>query len=862
MDQNVEESVTDNAIKPTTLKTPDQQHTQSRKRLVFADPAAFRYLEEDPSTAVLERRRRLQGYELYYVEQWICSRVHPTFIIATYTGFEQHSVMVGVLSVPVDETQWSSRLRVYFKALKQFHAREKDTPLGTLMITNLSSFPSALTVILVPDGDARAHREDFFINEDLKRMGCAGRAGMNLAPPVAATQAKFMQLYHTSERVPLRNAVLELVKLCQVALVLFGKIAPEYCDGLLCDVTERAVNDWWNDIGGLFFNTDPSDGILGPTTVAGILGVLMGARNRLHTLGAPVAKDVFDLVATKRGIAYFQKHHKLEKTRRLDHRTLEKLHRASARIANGEGWTVHRAVKSTVAELSGRGGEMVRDMVGREKIGIADIETLDIETFVTLLTGERSRWLWHGKPRKDLQNDAYNNISNDQEKHFAQTDEGDFLWTSPKRDSVVNDQRLFGLPTRISSHPMRGSQSELESLDTKESGRRKMLGRVTGRVKGVVAFRGHQQKSSMDDNKTLDNDSLQLGSNRNSFDRDSEAVTPTSSTFGPGSFKSSSHSRRASAIPEQVRIQRKRFQDLKLGKNVKIDSDDLGSSDGDGTRSASNKGFSGAVSEDEASNSPKLDGPFSPLKGHMSATSHRFNRRSDAPLSLQRRSSTSDINTNEFKEDHIHRLPRHLSFEVACKALTYANTPPDVEIGEFLQDEHIALNTGDAIDSGNQIQQPRLAISEARSLASHLTHLQTHSLPHLQSLVKDLSALEHQSSEQQESVDALYAQCLSSHNDLHNASNDLIDNEKSHLLDALKEMDTLGAKLDYEIKGLESKVEDMENGLSEMERLVRGLEGRVREVVVDEEGGGGGEVESWFWWGIVSALQWVKGPRG
>lgn len=166
------------AVKPPielpSPKTLENKPSQSHKRLVFADPAAFRYLEEDPSTTVLERRRRLQGYELYFVEQWICSRVHPTFLIATYTGLEQHSILVGVLSVPTDEDQWSPRLRVYFKALKKFHAREKDTPLGTLMITNLSSFPSALTVILVPDGDARKHREDFFVNENLKRMGCAG----------------------------------------------------------------------------------------------------------------------------------------------------------------------------------------------------------------------------------------------------------------------------------------------------------------------------------------------------------------------------------------------------------------------------------------------------------------------------------------------------------------------------------------------------------------------------------------------------------------------------------------------------------------------------------------------------------------
>ena len=40
--------------------------SQGRKRLVFADPVAFRYLEEDPATDAIERWRRLQGYEMYH----------------------------------------------------------------------------------------------------------------------------------------------------------------------------------------------------------------------------------------------------------------------------------------------------------------------------------------------------------------------------------------------------------------------------------------------------------------------------------------------------------------------------------------------------------------------------------------------------------------------------------------------------------------------------------------------------------------------------------------------------------------------------------------------------------------------------
>jgi len=99
-----------------------------------------RYLEEDAATVVVERRGKLKGYELYLVEQWACSRVHPTFIITTYTGDQNHSVLVGVLGVPADEEAWSPRLRVYFKAISQFHARPKETPLECSWSPILAAF--------------------------------------------------------------------------------------------------------------------------------------------------------------------------------------------------------------------------------------------------------------------------------------------------------------------------------------------------------------------------------------------------------------------------------------------------------------------------------------------------------------------------------------------------------------------------------------------------------------------------------------------------------------------------------------------------------------------------------------------------
>ena len=402
-------STTDVMSNDGSLKSPTSP--TRHQRFVLTDMVASRYLEDDPHTHVLARRQQVEGYEVYLVEQWACSRAHPTFLITTYTGNPEDKVTATIISVPADETQWSPQMQLYFKSLNEFHAKRRETPYGTLMITNLNGFPSSLTVIPIPGGDPRKYREIFFVNENLKRLGCSGRLGIKLAPPSSATQAKFHQLYRTSEKIPLNGAVIELVKLCQVALVLFGKLKPEYADGLLCDVTENAINDWWVEFGAEYYSVEPHDGILGPTTVAALLGMLMGARNRLSALNAPVAKDVFDIESTKKGIAHFQKTHHIPRSRRLDRQTLDKLRRATAKAASKESWGVPRAFKSTVAELGGKGGEMMMGIVGAgEKDGIAEVETVDIDRFVELVRGDHAKWLWHGRPRKTGSGDMFDRL--------------------------------------------------------------------------------------------------------------------------------------------------------------------------------------------------------------------------------------------------------------------------------------------------------------------------------------------------------------------------------------------------------------------------------------------------------------------
>ncbi|KAL8671099.1 MAG: hypothetical protein Q9168_004400 [Polycauliona sp. 1 TL-2023] len=825
--------------------TPASAKPSGHQRFVLTDPAAFRYLEEDPSTTVLERRRRLVGYELYFVEQWACSRIHPTFVITSFTGLEQHSVLVSVLSVPTDEEAWSPRLRVYFKAIAKYHARKKETPLGTLMVTNLSGFPSALTVILVPDGDLKQHREDFFVNENLKRMGCAGRAGLTLSHPVQATEAKFNRLYRTSDRVPLYSAVIELVKLCQAALVLFGKIAPEYADGLLCDVTEQAINDWWNDIGGEVYRVEPSDGILGPTTVSALIGLLIGARNRLHAYGAPVVKDVFDLTNTKRGVAYFQKSQKLEKTRRLDRPTLHQLHRATNKAAkSSEGWNVPRAVKSTVAELSGKGGELVADEA-REKAGFADIETLDIGTFIQLASGERAKWLWHGKPRKSDM-DVFKQLGGD-DLVLENDEHGGYTWSRKQRDSTTDEHARQGqIPA-----------SSIDGYEKDPAMRRNVLKSVTGRmtdarsgfgrIRDAVGMRGHHYRHSREAGSFSDGESLRERTVRLSDELVREPFateTPSQRSYGTSVPKDSANgtpltprSRRNSNLPQESidPFQEATPSDKYAPWEISVESE-------------SEEQHSGAVSdagsisktqvpEDVLSSKPRdlprIEGDV--VVAAEKSGKHVF-RETKLPQSLQRTQSLPQVSSSLANKEHFqYRWPRHLSFSTVVDVLSASEDPTFSSSNTAELEAKKYPDTALALERTRELHSQRLneTLKDLQQGESYWVTLR----------VANIEDIDNHRGRDQEALDVMYRQKVEEHEALKEASDTLLEEEKRGVQEAVKDIETLGAKLEYELTTLESKVEDVENEVEEFERQVELVEARAAELRVEE-----GANSSWFRW--------------
>ncbi|KAI1137192.1 hypothetical protein F5Y05DRAFT_80948 [Hypoxylon sp. FL0543] len=828
-----------------------------RRRVIIPDPVAFRYLEEDPCVTVVERRQELQGYELYLVEQWACSRQSPTLVIVTYTGDAKHVVVVGVLAVPADKEAWTPRLRLYFMAIQQYHARPKETDLGELMVTNLSSFPSALTVIPVPDGDIKAHRREFIVNEDLKRLGCSGRSGLTLSEPTGAAKAKFYQLYKTTDKIPFSDAVIELVKMCQCALLLFGKMEQVYIDGLLCDITETALGDWWTEFGAEYYNIEPTDGILGPTTVAALLGLLMGARNRLSYLGSPVPKDVFDIEATERGISHFQKYHKLERTRRLDRQTMHKLHAMTAKAAAGESWGVQKAVKSTVTELGGKRGEIVLGMVGgRDKGGIGDTETLDLDKLISLASGERAKWLWLGKPRRSPADNHDKSIPDMSNLLFGKEDPS----SQNKRthtDEEAETRRQEDIP--VYSTPAPGSAvSIVDNAGEKDAFRRGIknvardarsgLGRIKDAVYSGGGLRGHASRPSKDESPETT-----ASGPRSSMLTDSSAGFMASPSPGPGqvgrafTWKNKPEeylnainphreieSAPASvailgteeALPRESRLIAQANGDVQKPMNGEVKRVLQAAEMRNEVAAAVDSVAGSVVAEND------LQGPLLDAEQHFSTVSP----------SLYRRHSIGGSRSPDRCAPNEARWARRLSFGDAEEAVLRWEEIADLEQNEYLDD--VAL-----------LEKSAYLTELARSLYVNILDIKQGIEPWADTKVRAIEEMDDYYARQQEELQALYERQTDAYRRAKEYSQEAVAEQRAHITEALGEVGVQAAKLEYEINALVSRVQDVEDGVAQFEIQVDDVERRAEELKTQLE------TESWLHWAVRTLTGIGTGPN-
>ena len=94
------EKITTRCAQPYVLPTNQVDHDATVTKVmsvvpgdyVFSDPIAFRHLAQEEGTEIVEENVVIPGYQVYIVEQWACSRVHPVFVVTTFTGEESNKV--------------------------------------------------------------------------------------------------------------------------------------------------------------------------------------------------------------------------------------------------------------------------------------------------------------------------------------------------------------------------------------------------------------------------------------------------------------------------------------------------------------------------------------------------------------------------------------------------------------------------------------------------------------------------------------------------------------------------------------------------------------------------------------------------
>lgn len=798
---------------------------------------------------VVQRRSVLRGYDLYLVEQWACSRRPPTLVIATYTGNEKDSIVVGVLAVPADESLLSEEVRLYLKKTEQNHARPKKTELGELMITNLSSFPSSLTVIAVPDGDVRQHRHLFIVNEDLKRLGCSGRSGLTLTEPTEATQSKFQQLYRISDRIPFNQSVVELIKLCQVALFMFDKLDHAYIDGLLCDVTEKAITNWWTEVGAEHYNYEPTDGILGPSTVAALLGMLLGARNRLHYQGTPVSKDVFELESTKRGISYFQKAWKLERTRRLDQQTLFKLHTATTKAAVKEDWGVQKAIKSTVSEIGGKRGEIVIDMVsGKDKGGLADIETVDIDKFASLVYGERPKWLWHGKPRRTpLENQDHDeDVVSPLPKTEANGQPGKRTHSLPVEDELEM-KRKDELLSPDAGNALRPTVSMMDNIGERDALHKTVFKSVAGkmsdarsgfgRFKDVVGARGrgHGTRLSI----STKDDVLDAG-NGSANPYQSLSIPPSPAAVvsraftwktKPEEYLSAIKRGDPDALPGLAAVSsRSSTADLKTARLLEYERKPRES---DRSLEVLTSDMHKLSHQRTASAVPST-ADESDVEMICPGIRERSNLRQLA-LSRRRSCDIAELCTKRVLNEN--RWARRMSFG-------------DAEEAVLSWDELV-----DLMDETDDEEEAEARAVHAHHLAQYIDNIVYGIEPWVKDKIRFLQQLDDKYGRDKAEIQSLHHHLSEIYHRVKYSSDEMLAEERASLTESVKEIEILVARLDYEINALVEKINDVEDGIQNFERQVEDVERRADELRTQLE------TESWLHWFVRTLTGVGTGPH-
>jgi archaellum component FlaC len=162
---------------------------------------------------------------------------------------------------------------------------------------------------------------------------------------------------------------------------------------------------------------------------------------------------------------------------------------------------------------------------------------------------------------------------------------------------------------------------------------------------------------------------------------------------------------------------------------------------------------------------------------------------------------------------------------------------------------------GDESDTWAALQKQKYIAEDFRHLYEKVMDLQNEIAPWVGKKVDDVEALDEQAARDIEGFQSLYYQQTDSYQAVKQNSQDILGDERSHVTEAIKDIEVLEAKLEYEINALVSKVQDVEDGVAQFERQVDDLESRAEELETQLK------TESWPHWLVRSITGIGTGPN-
>ena len=206
---------------------------------------------------------------------------------------------------------------------------------------------------------------------------------------------------------------------------------------------------------------------------------------------------------------------------------------------------------------------------------------------------------------------------------------------------------------------------------------------------------------------------------------------------------------------------------------------------------------------------------------------HQF----DAPMLRQSRSLSqlADVDNRCF---HLARLPQCSSFSALENYFSKSNNAEEEP------------STG-----SSHIKGPREDMADIEADAFQLSikaqtihGLEQITMPQTKEKVQEIDRHKTENQTRRQELEIVLEQRLTEHQRQKSRLKDVMGEERHRLNEALRKVEMLEAQLDYELDALQSKVEEAEDGVADYARSVRNIEGRLEELVEDED------TKGTLWW--------------